>query len=299
MKKKVGSLILFILLTIILGFAIWICDCKDFGLGEAIAGAFLAFCLERIMLAVQDLTDTTDWKTSQRMLKRGGFINDDTIIRISFAYLYRVKVAEKYLLVQNARNTGKYQPIGGVYKFSDSEKLYLKKHFQVKDDNKIPIDESSRNDYRLRMESKYLRKFFRRFIRKADRELIDNLGREFKEELIDNGVLGWKRITYRFCGRHITNISFSEHFQIYEVLLADVVELLPTKEQEQDLRLLMNSKNDKYRFATADEIKSLGVDTQAGNLQESIGDHTIKILEENEGNLKKIARSGNVYTVIL
>ena len=147
-----------------------------------------------------------NWKTSQRRLKRGRYVNDDTIIRISFAYLYRIKTGNKYLLIQNARNTGKYQPVGGVYKFTEKEKLYLKNRFQVKDDNMIPIDESSRNDYRLRMENRYLRAFMRRFNGKADRERISNIGREFREELIDSGILKWKHIKYRFCGRHSEEI---------------------------------------------------------------------------------------------
>ena len=64
------------------------------------------------------------------------------------------------------------------------------------DDNKIPIDESSRDDYRLRIENRYLRRFVKRFdSRKAEREQIENISREFKEELIDTGILNWDRIS--------------------------------------------------------------------------------------------------------
>lgn len=129
--------------------------------------------------------DTTNWKTSQRKLKRGRFIEDSTIIRISFAYLYRIKIGNKYLLVKNERGTGKYQPVGGVYKLLGKEKMELRNRYQVKDDNKIPLDRSSRDDYRLRLENRYLRKFVKRFDRKAEREQIYNLSREFREELIE------------------------------------------------------------------------------------------------------------------
>lgn len=234
---------------------------------------------------------------SQRKLKRGGFITDNTIVRVSFAYLYRIKMGDKYLLVKNERGTGKYQPVGGVYKFDESEKLELKNRFQVKDDDKISIDESSRNDYRLRMENKYLRKFIARFDRKAKREKIDDLSREFKEELIEKGIVDWRQIKYRFCGRHMTSLQFGEHFQIYEILLADVVELLPTLEQENDLKLLVMQQSDKYRWVTAEEIISLGVNTATGQLREDIADHTKKILQENEGELMKISDVGKTFTV--
>ena len=85
--------------------------------------------IENAWSAFQDLSDTTDWKTSQRRLKRGEFIQDDDIIRISFAYLYWIKIGNKYLLVQNTRNTGKYQPVGGVYKLQGEEKTVLQINF--------------------------------------------------------------------------------------------------------------------------------------------------------------------------
>lgn len=81
------------------------------------------------MNKTQDLLDTTSWKASQRELKRGGFITDNATIRISSAYLYRIKVADKYLLVKNERGTGKYQPVGGVYKLKENEKIELKNRY--------------------------------------------------------------------------------------------------------------------------------------------------------------------------
>ena len=102
----------------------------------------------------QDMFDVLDWQKSQRMLIRGKFITNNTVVRISFSYLYRIKVGDKYLLIKNDRGTDKYQPIGGVYKFEEGEKLILKNKFQIIDDSKIPIDESSYNDYRLRLKQK-------------------------------------------------------------------------------------------------------------------------------------------------
>lgn len=267
--------------------------------GSSLAGIVLGFSLPGLVNSIQDLLDTTNWKTSQRKLKRGRFIEDSTIIRISFAYLYRIKIGDKYLLVKNERGTGKYQPVGGVYKLLGNEKLELRNRYQVKDDNKIPLDRSSRDDYRLRLENRYLRKFVKRFDRKAEREQIYNLSREFREELIEKGIISWSQITYRFCGRHMTELHFGDHFQCYELLLADVVELVPTPEQEADLERLVKQQSDIYRFATADEITSLGVDTASGDLRENIADHTLKIIQENEGQLMRISGVGKTYTINL
>ena len=117
-------------------------EINSWPVGSSISGLVLGFSLPSLWKSIQDLTDTTEWKTSQRKLKRGDFIKDDTIIRISFAYLYRIKIGDKYLLVKNERGTGKDQPVGGVYKLFGNEKIELKNRYKVKDDNKI----SSKNE---------------------------------------------------------------------------------------------------------------------------------------------------------
>ena len=272
-------------------------EIEEWPVGNSIAGIVLGFSLPGLYHSAQDLFDNTNWKSMQRKYERDGVIKKDTVLRISFAYLYRIKIADKYLLVKNARGTGKYQPVGGVYKLSEQEKLKLKNRYQVKDDNKVLIDESSRDDYRLRIENRYLRGFVRRFNKKADRERIDNLSREFVEELVNTGIVDWNSISYRYCGRHTTSLNYSDHFQCYELLLADVVELLPTPEQKKDLISLMSKPSDLYRFATAEEITCLGINTQTGNLVESIGDHTKKVLQETEGQLSTLSGVGQIFTV--
>lgn len=296
---KICKAIVLVVLSMLSVGVILLFEINAWPAGSSLAGIALGFSLPGLVNSIQDLLDTTNWKTSQRKLKRGRFIEDSTIIRISFAYLYRIKIGNKYLLVKNERGTGKYQPVGGVYKLLGNEKLELRNRYQVKDDNKIPLDRSSRDDYRLRLENRYLRKFVKRFDRKAEREQIYNLSREFREELIEKGIISWSQITYRFCGRHMTELHFGDHFQCYELLLADVVELVPTPEQEADLERLVKQQSDIYRFATADEITSLGVDTASGNLRENIADHTLKIIQENEGQLMRISGVGKTYTINL
>lgn len=301
MKKKLLFIILWVLLSVAFGLSIVLFEKEEISLGVVLSSAMLALLLEKTGRAFQDLLDTTDWKTTQRKLKRGGFIKDNDLVRISFAYLYRIKVGSYYLLVKNERNTGKYQPVGGVFKLIGNEKVELKNRYHVMDDNKILIDESSKDDYRLRMENKYLRKFVSRFnSEEAERERIDNAGREFSEELIEKGILSeWSSITYRYCGRYISELRFSDHFQMYELLLFDIVELIPTAEQEQELKKLIHSSSNQYCFATAEQIACLGMNIDQGMLYERIGDHSRHILQENESKLMKTHDTGLIFTVEL
>lgn len=288
---KVMKCVGFLLLSLAFLAVIVVCEVNEYPVGSSVSGVFLGFTIPALWQSFQDLTDTTDWRMSQRKLIRGGFIKEDTIVRISFAYLYRIMIDNKYFLVLNARNTGKYQPVGGVYKFKPSEINVLKNDYHVIDDDKISIDSSSRADYRLQLKNRYLRSFVKHFDSKsAMRERIDDVSREFKEELIDTGILSWNKLKYRICGRHITEIKYSDHFQIYEMLLADIVEVIPNPQQENELRALISTSNSNpnYRFVSADDIKSLGIDTTTGDLKEKIADHTVKILQETEDELLPI-----------
>ncbi len=296
MTKNRVMFFLWIVLIVLMASGVVIAKNYNCAVGSAIAGALLSIFFRNAWLAFEDLFDTTNWKSSQRKLKRGGFIKDDTIVRISFAYLYRIKIDNKYLLVQNSRNTGKFQPVGGVYKFRDDEKMKLKNLCHIMDDDKIPIDKSSKDDYRLRMENKYLRKFVRRFNSKnASRERIDDVSREFREEMIEKGIVRWNQISYRYCGRFMSDLRFEEHFQIYEMQLFDVVELIPTREQELDLKNLLSREDDTFRFATAEQIISLGMNISAGQLYEWIGDQTKKTLQEYEAKLMRMRGFGKIY----
>ena len=124
-SEKYLVLIGLIVLSICLACVMYILNVKQCYVANNITGVFLGLSIPGVWRAFQDLFDTTDWKVSQRKLKRGGFIKDDTIVRISFAYLFRIKIGNQYLLVKNERGTDKYQPVGGVYKLAGNEKLEL------------------------------------------------------------------------------------------------------------------------------------------------------------------------------
>lgn len=83
----------------------------------------------------------------------------------------------------------------------------------------------------------------KRFDKTSNRESINDLSREFLEELTLPGILSFSEIEYRYCGRHFSKISYSRHFNCYELLLADIVELEPTESQLKELRSLSEKKS--------------------------------------------------------
>ncbi|WP_276874663.1 hypothetical protein [Dialister micraerophilus] len=261
------------------------------GLKEMIPKAFfgiIGILFTKLWPSIQNLQDNEEWKVSQRQLQRSGLLKKDTKIRISFAYLFRIKVDGKYLLVPNAR-TGKFQPVGGAYKFEDEERKYLDDEFAAEDDDCILVNETTRNDYRLNIKNKYLRDFIKRFNDTKSRENITDLSREFKEELIKTDILDkiiFEEIKYRYIGRHMTEIIRTS-FKPYELLLADIVELELSKKQEEYLKKMSINKSDKYIFANSLQIKSQGMEIGTENLQDNIANHTWKILTENTDKLIK------------
>ena len=296
---KIARFVLWIVLSLVAVATIVIFEINSWPAGNSVCGVFLGFILPQIYYSFQNLFDNSSWKSSQRKLERGDFIDRDTIVRISFAYLFRIKYSNYYFLVPNTHNTGKFQPVGGVYKFEDDEKIVLQNDFHIIDDEKIPLTESSRNDYRLQMKNKYLRRFVKRFEKELRRENVTNLSREFKEEVVKTGLLNWTKIRYRFCGRKYSDLKFSEPFQIYELHIADIVELIPTKEQAKDLEKLYKENSDKYLFATKDQVMKHGVNMFPGDCRERIGDHTKNILQESEDGLVKVRRVNQTFSVSL
>ena len=265
----------------------------------SLSGIVLGWLIPKNIEKIQDCLDTKKWQPSLRKLWRGKILKKDSLIRISFAYLFRIQVDGKYFLVKNGRGTQKYQPVGGAYKFYESEKRVLASLFHIVDDNKIPIDESSRNDYRFFVHANDLGEFIKHFDATIEREHISNLSREFREEMIRSGIVDFNHIEYRYCGRHFTEVLYSRHFKCYELLMADIVEILLTKEQEDKLRLLMSRSSNDYCFASTEEIKSLGVVENSKKLKDYISDHSEKILQETEYELENLNTTKDTFSVDL
>ena len=270
-------------------------------IGSTLSGTFLGITIPYFLSSMIDLSDNKSWKNSQRKLKRAGLIHKDTKIRISFAYLFRIKVDGKYFLVQNVR-TKKYQPVGGAYKLEPKEAQYLSEKIPVEDDDRIPIDTTTRGDYRLYVKNKDLRRFIKRFDKTPYRENINNLSREFIEELFTTNILDkdtFGDLIYKYCGRHITDVEYGDFFECYELLLADIIEVRLTDKQEELFRKLMEKTDNQYIFAKFNEIKTSGVKHGTNDLKDNIANHAPKILSENSDILINKCRYKNVITINL
>ena len=262
--------------------------------------SILEYAIGDIIPKLLNLFGKEQWKTTQRKLEREGKLQENSTIRISFAYLFRIKIDGKYFLVPNTR-TGKYQPVGGAYKFNEEEARYLSKNIPVENDDCIPVDEITKRDYRLLVKNKDLRKFVKRFNKTANRENINDLSREFVEEIFGSGILNrdeFGNLTYRYCGRHITDIGETV-FRPFEILLADIVEVILTDAQKEMFRKLIKIDSEKYKFCSANEIKSLGVKVGTQELGDCIANHTYKILSENTDKLSWKNKYTEPFTIIL
>ena len=295
--KIIGLILISVMFIIITNYF----DLKQIYLGSKLSNLVVGVVVPYVIRSIIDLTDNESWKSSQRKLMRAGILQKDTFIRVSFAYLFRIKVDGKYFLVQNTR-TRKYQPVGGTYKFSEDEADYLKSNFSVESDDRIPVDQITKRDYRLLVKNKELRNFVRRFNKTRYRENISNLSREFSEEIFSTGILDkneFGELSYKYCGRHMTNVEYSSVFKHYELLLADVIEVKLSETQEQLFKSLIGKDCEKYRFATADEIKSFGVSFGTSDLTDNIANHTPKILNENTDKLIIRNKQNNTITIRL
>ncbi|MFV5996339.1 hypothetical protein ACNPQM_29055 [Streptomyces sp. NPDC056231] len=184
------------------------------------------------------------------------YANQD--VRISAAYLFRIKIDGKYLLIKG-RRFSQLQPVGGVYKVSESGKHFLAS-IGAQDDSLIPIDSTSSADLRVRFKGSKIPKFYSWFDSRSGRE--DSPWREFHEELIGSGILPAEEFPFTFqdyVKREVDKIRYSDHAQSREMLIADIYELLPTAEQEARLRELIEAPHADVVWVSADSIRRRGV----------------------------------------
>jgi len=222
-------------------------------LGYIILGFFV---IDIIKTALENHSDLLLWLKCKTC-----YANKD--IRISASYLFRIKIDGKYLLIRGARIKSQFQPVGGVYKRLPEAVDFFNK-LKIRDDDCIPIDHSSKDDLRLRMSGKNIPTFINWY--KSGRQREDSVFREFYEELIRSGILSgevFPYINYRYIYRKQTGISYVDYFSCYEILIADIYELMPDERQKEELIKLMNYKSSNYIWAEEKMIRSKGVSSSS------------------------------------
>ena len=198
----------------------------------------------------------------------------DKQVRFSIAYLFRIKIDGKYLLVKNSKIANQYQPIGGVYKKFDSFNN-LANELEVTDEKKenfwVP------NDLRVYVQSKNVIKFLEWFQTRRNREV--NVVREFIEEIIDKNILeiqSLRDVEFEFIRTYDSGLHYTEQFGSYEILLHDIFAVKLKPYDEEKLKQYIESPSDNYLILVGrDDIqqKSVtidGVDYKIGEQTENI-----------------------------
>lgn len=198
-------------------------------------------------------------------------------VRVSTAYLFKIHIDGEYLLIRGSRYRNQFQPVGGVHKVSPQGNAVLSS-MGVTDDDLIPLDSVSYGDLRVRVPGKQLSRFFRWFSSRSGRE--DSPWREFQEELLATGILtatDFPHIMHNYLRRDVDPIRFSEWAEAFEILVADVYELVPDPQQETELRRLAATGHPDVAWATAQQIKRRGaIPGQAQRIE--IAAHSQRVL---------------------
>jgi hypothetical protein len=216
------------------------------------------------------------WKT-MKLIYESNTTHSKDHVRVSIAYLFRIKIDDRYLLVKG-RRINQYQPVGGVYKCSPNEVHDLFTKLDVREDKAMPIDIHSRDDLRVRVLGKNLFAFVKWFMSEKSRETTQQ--REFREELVDPGFLSkaFDTIDPRYLYTVWRPLTYSPHTQATELMVYQVYSLNLTTAQEHELRHLQLPASGDLRWVTEEQIKRLGDDQLSHPDPFRIGQHACYLL---------------------
>ena len=201
-------------------------------------------------------------------------------IRFSMSGLYKIQIpnTNNYLLVLNRRIENQLQPVGGAYKRYGDESLF--NSWGYTPDNKkngLDVDKKSSEDLRFTMQGNNVLDVLKWFEKGQERETDPR--REFIEELLDTEILDRKifqHINHKHIRRYSKNLSWSDYFNCYEILVFDIFELLPNDEQKKVLTEIANQPlnlSNGYAVVNCDDIEQLRL-MQDGKQIARIGQHT-------------------------
>ncbi len=178
-------------------------------------------------------------------------------IRITTAYLFRIEINGKFLLIKrHKKDRIGYQPVGGTFKYLRDENRELFDNLGLEPCNLVPRDSDTENDLRLIMRKrKKLFKYLKWFEKRKDREL--DPWREFYEELIEPGMIPFSKfqhIQYSFIKKVEELAIPSPVYQYDEFRYAEIYELKFENDAQKQAFVNLD-KNDSVVFVTPDEIR--------------------------------------------
>ncbi|HEY3388750.1 MAG TPA: hypothetical protein VGK38_04205 [Prolixibacteraceae bacterium] len=178
-------------------------------------------------------------------------------IRLTIAYLFRIEINGKYLLVKSNRIANTYQPIGGVYKYYNPEAKRELDCMGAITDNKIDNDDKSECDLRLNLlNRKKMGTFLKWFFKGENRE--SDPWREFYEELVVTGILSAKEfgyIHYELVGQLFDPIHRDKFFNVDTFKYTNIfIPKFVTNRQIEEVKKLRRINSTEYIWVTQQEI---------------------------------------------
>jgi NTE family protein len=196
--------------------------------------------------------------------------------RLSLSGLFRMQVNGGHFLVKG-RERQLFQPVGGVYKaYQGADALF--QELGVLSDRNVLSAHCTERELRIRLRGKNVARLVEWFRTRKEREVTPE--REFREELIESHIVNadiFSRIEISYLQTHYDPITFSTHFQCYELRVAEIFDILLTPDQQKFLVDLQGSPDSRYGFFNAGVIQTRGVVPPA-KLQETIARHATWIL---------------------
>lgn len=178
-------------------------------------------------------------------------IYKNTDFRVSIAYLFRINIDNRYLLIKGNR-IEQYQPVGGVYKYHSSfNELF--NSLELRHENEKAFYE--KNDLRVYVKGQYLDKLINWFESGKNRECT--IEREFVEELIETDIVDkniMEEVDFEFLKRVNNGIHYSPHFKCKEILIYDIYDVILNENAKVTFELCAK-RNTNIVLATFDEIE--------------------------------------------
>jgi hypothetical protein len=201
-------------------------------------------------------------------------IHRNKSIRLSIAYLYRIKIDGKYLLVKNSRRNY-FQPVGGAFKsFVNAKNVFEK--LQIESDKLIETDKGiAKRDLRVFTKGINVIDFIKWFNTKKDRETSP--WREFSEELLSTKILPskhFRHIDYEYKATVQTPLMTLDSGD-KGLFIHEVYDLIPNNKQEAILRNLIKEKDtEKFIWASKSSINNLGHNAKTKDYDYEISLHS-------------------------
>jgi SMODS-associated NUDIX domain len=202
------------------------------------------------------------------------FLYRNEEIRLSIAYLFRINVDGKYLLVKS-RTRNYFQPVGGAFKsLPGSEKVFDR--LKVKPDRLIETENGiAKSDLRIYVKGINVIEFLDWFKSKEDRETSP--WREFCEELISTNILPWRQfrfIDYKFKDTIQSPIITLDNGS-KGIFIFEVYDLIINSEQKPIFEELIRKGNtETYIWVDDYLIQRLGHDERTKTQIHEISPHT-------------------------